>query len=180
MKFLIIISLFVLGLSWNKCNAQSVKLGSKTKGKISSPIKIFLKSTSILEEGRWAFCADVALNKNSLPYASLGGNLLRQYHGSAPIYGCYALSGLFSVEGGAYFGMVANRAQALGENPLPLEVNANLDLGFDSGLVSGLSFDLKNLGRLRLRYNYGLSKLVTVDNQAIKTRRVDLGLNFHF
>ena len=180
MKFLIIISLFVLGLSWNKCNAQSVKLGGKTKRKISSPIKIFLKSKSILSEGRWAFCADVAVNKNSLPHTSLGGNLLRQYHGSAPIYGCYALNELFSVEGGAYLGMVANRAQALGEHPLPLEVNANLDLGFDSGLVSGLSFNLEKIGRLRLRYNHGLSKLMSVDNQTIKTRRVDLGLNFQF
>ncbi|WP_143473249.1 hypothetical protein [Flavilitoribacter nigricans] len=139
-----------------------------------------MKSKTLFDLGNWSVCADVAVNKNSLPYSRLGGNLLKQYHGSAPIYGSLPLSPLVDFEAGAYLGMVANRAEALGERPLPADIDTRYDLGFDSGLVSGLSFNLEKFGRLRLRYNYGLSEILNADDRIIKTRRLDLGVNFKF
>lgn len=180
MKILAIICLMMLGTAWYKCNAQSIRSGSTQLRKTRSPITIFVKSKTLLEKGRWAFCADVAVNKNCLPYARLGGNILKQYHGSAPLYGSFDLSGICSIEGGAYLGMVAKRAHALGEIPLPSNIDTSYDLGFDSGLVSGLSFDLEKFGRVRLRYNYGLSNLLSIDEAIIKTRRLDLGVNVNF
>lgn len=179
MKIVVIISLFALGMAWHKCNAQ-VAGSTGRSARSCSPITIFVKSKTLFELGDWSVCADVAVNKNSLPYSRLGGNLLKQYHGSAPIYGSLPLSELFDFECGAYLGMVANRAQALGERPLPPSVDTRYDLGFDSGLVSGLSLNLEKFGRVRLRYNYGLSELLNVDDRIIKTRRLDLGLNFKF
>lgn len=178
MKALVVTVLLMVGVAWYKCNAQAAAKGQR--GRTCSPITLFLKSKTILEKGRWALCADVAVNKNSLPHSSLGGNLLKQYHGSAPIYSSFSLNGICDLEGGAYFGMVANRAEALGERPLPVLVDASYDLGFDSGLVSGISFDLENLGRLRFRYNYGISNLSTIDERVLKTRRLDIGLNVRF
>lgn len=181
MKIMVIISLLVLGAAWHKCNAQALGLGKKGKSaKTFSPITIFVKSKTLFDWGTWSICADVAVNKNSLPYSRLGGNLLKQYHGSAPIYGSLALSPQFDFECGAYLGMVANRPEALGERPLPASMDTSYDLGFDSGLVSGLSFGLEKFGRLRLRYNYGLSKLLNIDDRIIKTRRLDLGIDFKF
>lgn len=178
MKALVVIVLLILAVEWHKCTAQVAAGGQR--GRTCSPITLFLKSKTIMEKGRWALCADVAMNKNSLPYTHLGGNLLKQYHGSAPVYSAFSLNGLCSIEGGAYLGMVANRPEALGEQPLPTYVDTSYDLGFDSGLVSGLSFDLEKFGRLRLRYNYGLSRLLTVDDRVLRTRRLDLGLNVRF
>ena len=181
MKFLIITCLLLLGAAWYKCDAQVREASARgANGRIRSPITIFVKSKTLLEMGPWSFCADVAVNRNSLPHASLGNNLLKQYHGSAPVYGSLELSPLCAIEGGAYFGLVANRAEALGERPLPAYVDPNYELGFDSGLVSGLSFDLEKFGRVRLRYNFGLSNLLNTDNQTIRTRRLDLGLDFKF
>lgn len=185
MRFLVIICLCLcfLGFARQKCDAQVIKGLTKKSGQNKascSLITIFVKSKTILEMGNLAFCADVALNKNSLPYSSLDGNLLKQYHGSAPIYGSLELGPLVAVEGGAYLGLTANRPESMGERPLPSYLNPNYSLGFDSGLVSGLSFNLEKIGRLRLRYNYGISNLVDADDKTIKTRRLDLGLNFKF
>lgn len=180
MKLLVILCFVLLGAAWHKCNAQSLKSGNGGRGKTCSPITIFVKSKTLLQHGRWAFCADVAVNKSSLPYSRLGGNLLKQYHSSTPIYGSFDLNSLFSIEGGAYLGMVAQRAEAMGELLLPAEIDTRYDLGFDSGLVSGLSCNLENFGKLRLRYNFGLSNLLSVDERIIKTRRLDLGVNFRF
>lgn len=179
MRLVVIICLFALGTAWHKCNAQIARSKGRS-ARSCSPITIFVKSKTLFGLGDWDICADVAVNKNSLPYSRLGGNLLKQYHGSAPIYGSLALSELFDFECGAYFGVVANRAEALGERPLPPNIDANYDLGFDSGLVSGLSLNLEKFGRVRLRYNYGLSELLNIDDRIIKTRRLDLGLNFKF
>ncbi|MCB0628148.1 MAG: hypothetical protein R2824_31580 [Saprospiraceae bacterium] len=178
MKALVVIVLLLVGVVGHKCTAQTAAKGKR--GRTCSPITLFLKSRTILEKGRWSLCADVAMNKNSLPYSRLGGNLLKQYHGSAPVYSAFSLNSFCAIEGGAYLGMVANRAEALGELPLPAYVDTSYDLGFDSGLVSGLSFDLEKFGRLRLRYNYGLSKILNIDDRIVKTRRLDLGLNVRF
>lgn len=181
MKLAVIITLFALGLAWHKCNAQAAGGGGNGRSaKTCNPITIFVKSKTLFDIGQWSVCADVAVNKNSLPYSRLGGNLLRQYHGSTPIYGSIPVSPLFDLEGGAYLGVAANRAQPLGERPLPPSVDTGFDLSFDSGLVSGLSFNLEKFGRVRLRYNYGLSRLLNIDDRIIKTRRLDLGLNFKF
>lgn len=177
MKFLVIICLFVLGTAWHKCNAQTA---NSRNGRTCSPITIFVKSKTLFDLGGWSVCADVAVNKNSLPYSRLGGNLLKQYHGSTPVYGSYDLGAFCAIEAGAYLGVVANRAEALGERPLPAYVNTQYDLGFDSGLVSGLSFNLENFGKLRIRYNYGLSQVLSMDDRIIKTRRLDLGIHFKF
>jgi hypothetical protein len=176
---MVIICLFALGIAWHKCNAQVV-VGKGQSARTCSPITIFVKSKSLFELGNWTICADLAVNKNSLPYSRLGGNLLKQYHGSTPIYGSLPMSNYLDFECGAYLGMVANRAEALGERPLPANIDTRYDLGFDSGLVSGLSLNVEKFGRVRLRYNYGLSELLNADDRSIKTRRLDLGLDFRF
>lgn len=181
MRMMVIISLFVLGSAWHKCNAQVIGGGKKSRSaKTCNPITIFVKSKTLFNVGSWDVCADLAVNKNSLPYSRLGGNLLKQYHGSTPIYGSIGLSPLFDFECGGYLGVVANRPEQLGERPLPTGLDPTYDLGFDSGLVSGLSFNVEKFGRLRLRYNYGLSKLLDIDDRIIKTRRLDLGIDFKF
>lgn len=179
MKALVVIVLLLAGVAWHKCSAQTAAKG-KQRGRTCSPITIFLKSKTILEKGDWALCADVAMNRNSLPYSRLGGNLLRQYHGSMPVYTALSLNESCAIEGGAYLGVVANRPEALGERPLPDYVDTSFDLGFDSGIVYGLSFDLEKFGKLRLRYNYGLSNILNIDDRIVRTRRLDLGLNVRF
>lgn len=182
MRLLVIICLFVLGTAWHKCNAQAQNRGARgnRSARTCSPITIFVKSKTLLDLGNWSLCADLSVNRNSLPHARLGGNLLKQYHGSTPIYGSFEMNPEWAFEWGAYLGVVANRPEALGEQPLPADLDPTYDLGFDSGLVSGLSFDLEKFGRVRLRYNYGLSKILSVDDRIIKTRRLDLGLDFKF
>jgi len=181
MKIMVIICLFVLGVAWHKCDAQALSSGrSGGGGATCSPITIFLKSKTLLEKGRWSLCSGVSLNKNCLPHTSLGGNLLKQYHGSIPIYGSFNVDGIVALEAGAYLGMAANRAQPLGEMSLPAYVDTAYDLGFDSGLVSGISFKMGTLGSLRMRYNYGFSRLINLDDRKLKTRRLDVGFDFRF
>lgn len=179
MKILAIICFLVAALAWHDCPAQSL-VKVKKKRKFSSPISLFSKSKTLIEKGNWMLCADAAYNKNSLPCAPLDNNLLVEYNGSLPVYGSYRLNKDVALEGGAYWGVSAHRADFLGIEPLPHGVDRSFKLRLDSGLVTGLSFDLKEFGKLKMRYNYGLSNLMVVEDRSLRTRRLDIGLSFQF
>jgi hypothetical protein len=144
---------------------------------VRKPVANFCESRSIALSNRLQVGADVVFLKNTINYDFAKATLLEVLYTSMPVYLDVYLTPDFFLEGGAYAGLQANSGNVRKTEFVQAAYIEDIDLNWDAGFVAGVGLDVAGLGKLRLRYNHGLLKIVPIDRQTIvRNRIVEIGV----
>lgn len=189
MKSIFFILLF--SLAWGEGIAQSIGVSGIFSGvqifnknddlpenpSVRKPVADFCESRCIALSNRLQIGADVVFRKNTINFDFAKATLLEVLYTSMPVYLDIYLTSDFFLEGGAYAGLQANSGNVGITEFVQAAYIEDIDLNWDAGFVAGVGLDVAGLGKLRLRYNHGLLKIVPIDRQTIvRNRIVEIGV----
>jgi hypothetical protein len=127
------------------------------------------------------FSADVNLLKNTIPFSIYNGKVLEFIQLNAPVHCDYQVLGSFFLEGGIYIGAIVRSSNVYVSEFIQVKNFETLQAFGDAGFITGLSLQLKKLGKISLRYNHGLLASVPVDeDKIVKHRMIALGFTAIF
>ena len=159
-----------------------VQLINITNGeKARQPMIQLHEEESISLAYRLLFSADIILMKNTIPYSQYNGKVLEFVQVNAPVHFDYKLSQSLLLEGGIFLGAIARSSNVYITEFVQVKHFETLQAFWDVGLMGGVSFVLKKLGKVSLRYNHGLFPSVPIsENEIEKNRMVAIGVTTVF
>ena len=126
---------------------------------------------------KWAVGADLLLNKNTFEFDGEKSQLLETLQTHAPVYVNFIIDENWFLECGGYLGLLARSSNVAYTEFVDLSYLEHMQVLWDGGFVAGIGVNVKHLGKLKLRYNYGLKEIVPIDRDLlVKNRMVELGL----
>jgi len=150
-----------------------VQLINITNGeKARQPMIQMHQEESMNLANRLLFSADIILMKNTIPYSQYNGKVLEFVQISAPVHFDYQLSSSWLLEGGVFLGAIARSSNVYITEFVQVRHFETLQAFWDAGLMAGVSFVLKKLGKVSLRYNHGLFPSVPINENEIKENRM--------
>lgn len=120
------------------------------------------KGRTVKVIGRWSVGADLTFQKNTFEYAPDYGKLIGVYRAAIPLYANYEVDDRRSFECGLYVGALCHSNDVFATEFVRLSQREHLSVVPDYGLVAGMSWELRDLGKMKLRYNYGLNPVYPV------------------
>lgn len=123
--------------------------------------------------------ADISLRKNTFAFGEKSNGVLETIHAFVPVYFNLFVNSTFFLEGGGYMGVMANSGDISKTEYVSLKYWEYLNIKFDYGLITGIGIRLYKKGKLNLRYNHGLKKVVPIDRSILlENRIVELAMVF--
>lgn len=116
--------------------------------------------------------ADISLSKNTYAFGEKSNGVLETIQTFAPVYLNLFVNSTFFLECGGYIGLMANSGDISKTEYVSLKYWEYLNIKFDCGLISGLGIRLYKKGKLNLRYNHGLRKVVPINRSDILANRM--------
>lgn len=142
-----------------------------------APILLVTQRQGIKLSKRWKFGIDLRFQKNTRPYISHRPEGYETFHTAIPIYLSLYCNKVFSIDSGFYVGTFLNGRNLPEYIPLDLRAWRYLNMEFDGGFIAGVGYTIHRVGKLVVRYNYGMRKIVPISKDQLATNQMlEVGL----
>ncbi|MEN0005893.1 MAG: hypothetical protein AAF798_17215 [Bacteroidota bacterium] len=142
------------------------------------PVARMNKSKYIDLSSQFQVGADLAVQKNTRPIAvSDERRLMGSYEGRVPVYLNYFPDENLFIEVGGYIGVVAN----INDQPDPIIFTQRFTpdvIKMDGGLIGGVGYELPIIGKVFVRYNFGMLRVIPANGTYRNyNRALDVGIS---